>query len=342
MKKGRGKTGKTQKISAKGLTKRGLRRFLSISAVAAGGISLFLLVFFLSRPPLLWYVDADLSASWNRILQESPPPHKRFEVRSRPETGAAGFPKGRYGFTVSKNGPAGERVPDAPVTVFPELSRSREYQGWAALALDPWMVFRKHQDPVPGRGFLSNRNERGSILLAGADENAVRAWLCQLLQETPGVFAGGSDLWEEKGRSLIRDYPFQSGAFSYSWIQVWPLVLRDGTVSLYAPLSQARSLPPYRSGRLDATRFPEPEEWSRYGMQADVLWAKTQGSQRQLKKFANVESWLRDARTQTIIANTINWIPAHPSGLPYNTVCYETQMAWLRSSYIWQSLPGGG
>jgi hypothetical protein len=293
---------------------------------------LALLVFFLTRPRLLWYVDDDLSAAWNRILQESPPPYKRFEVRP---AGDAGFPKGRYGFTVSKNGPAGERIPDAPVTVFPDLSRSGEYQGWAVLALDPWMLFRKHQDPVPGREFLNNRNERGTILLPGADQNAVKAWVCQLLQETPGVFAGGHEIWEEKGRSLVRDYPFQSGAFTYSWVQVWPLLLRDGTVSLYAPLSQARALPPYRSGRLDATRFPEPEAWSRYGMQADVLWAKMQGTERQLKKFAKVGIWLRDPKTQTVIANTINWIPAHPSGVPYNTVCWETQMAWLRSSYIW-------
>jgi hypothetical protein len=75
-------------------------------------------------------------------------------------------------------------------------------------------------------------------------------------------------------------------------------------------------------------------------MQADVLWAKMQGSERQLKKFAKVENWLRDPKTQTVIANTINWIPAHPSGVPYNTVCWETQMAWLRSSYIWQSWQG--
>ena len=262
------------------------------------------------------------------------------EIIARPASGVLAegedFPRGRFGFVISRHGPEGERVSDAPVTVFPNLSRSREYQGWTALALDPWMVFRKHQDPVPGRSFLDNGNERGSILLAGTDRRAVKAWLCQLLQEEPGIFTGDSSLWEEKSRNIVRDYPFQSGALTYSWVQVWPLLLRSQTAWLYAPLSQARSLPPFRSGLLDATRFPEPEGWDRYGMQADLLWSKRMGNGRQLRNTADVERWLRDPQTQTVIANTINWIPAHPSGVPFNTVSWETQMAWLRSSYVWQ------
>ena len=336
MKNNRRKTGRNRKIAVMGLIKQIPGRILYIAAGSAGVILLVLLVFFITRPRLLWYVDGDFSASWNRILQESPPPYRRFEVMSRPETADRGFPKRRYGFIISRNGPEGERVPDAPVTVFRDLSRSREYRGWSALALDPWMVFRKHQDPIPGREFLNSGNERGSILLAGADQDAVRAWLCQLLQEKPGEFAQGFEIWDEKSRSLILDHPFQSGAFTYSWVQIWPLLMRSGTVSLYAPLSRARTLPPYRAGLLDATRFPEPDGWDRYGMQADILWAKKQGNERQLKKIAAVERWLRDPKTQTVIANAINWIPAHPSGIPYNTVSWETQMAWLRSSYIWQ------
>jgi len=197
-------------------------------------------------------------------------------------------------------------------------------------------VFRKHQDPIPGREFLNIRNDRGTILLAGSDQEAVMAWLCQLLQEKPGEFVRGFEVWDEKSRSLAREYPFQSGAFTYSWVQVWPLLMRSGTASLYSPLSRVRALPPYRSGLLDATRFPEPETWDSYGMQADILWAKIQGKEKHQKKLAEVEKWLRDPKTQTVIADTINWIPAHPSGIPYNTVSWETQMAWLRSSYIWQ------
>jgi hypothetical protein len=283
---------------------------------------------------LLWYVDEDYSAAWNRIIKEHAPPFVRSEVLSRQPDEP--FPKGRFGFVVSRNGPEGEYIDDAPVSLYPNLSRSREYNGWFVLALDPWMVFRKHQDPEPLRSFLDNDNDRGSILLAGSDRGAVQAWLCQVLQEKPGVFIQGDEVWQEKGSTLVRDYPFQNGAFTYSWIQVWPLLFRGEMVSLYAPLSQARALPPQRAGLLDATRFPEPEEWGRYGLQADILWARVHGEQRYRKKLAATEKWLKDPKIQTVIANTIEWIPAHPSGIPYNTVSWETQMAWLRSSFIWQ------
>jgi len=328
-----GKAGNKKNVS-KGLSRRNFRRILLVAGSAAALVLLVFLVLFLTRPKLLWYVDEELSASWTRILRDNRPPFSRYEIIPR----AAGedFPKGRYGFIITRSGPEGERVEGAPVSLYPNLSRSRAYEGWLVLALDPWMVFRKHQDPEPGRSFLDNDNERGSILLAGLDQAAVRAWLCQIMQERPGVFPPDSELWEEKGGALVRDYPFQSGAFTYSWVQVWPLVFRAGSASLYAPLSQARALPPYRMGLLDATRFPEPEGWDRYGMQADILWAAVQGNEKQRKKIDSTEKWLRDSKTQTVIANTINWIPAHPSGIPYNTISWETQMAWLRSSYIWQ------
>jgi hypothetical protein len=333
MKQGKGRVGK-KKIASRGLTKRGLRRILYYGAAALGMALLVFLVVFFTRPKLLWYVDEGYSAAWNRILKEKSPPFLRAEVVSRLDNEA--FPKGRFGFLISRNGPEGEYVDGTPVALYHDLSRSREYQGWLVLALDPWMVFRKHQDPEPGRSFLDNENIPGSILLAGADKDAVQAWLCQLFQEKPGVFIQGHELWQEKGSALVRDYPFQNGAFTYSWVQVWPLLFRSGIASLYAPLSQARALPPYRAGLLDATRFPEPEDWNRYGLQADILWAKMFGDEKHRKKLVATEKWLKDPKIQTLIANTIAWIPAHPSGIPYNTVSWETQMAWLRSSFIWQ------
>jgi hypothetical protein len=331
--KHRGKAEK-KKFASKGLTRRGFKRILYGGAAALGiGLMIFFVVF-LTRPKLLWYVDESYSAAWNRILKEKAPPFLRAEVISR--QGNDSFPQGRFGFLISRNGPEGEYVDGTPVALYHDLSRVREYQGWLVLALDPWMIFRKHQDPEPGRSFLDNGNDRGSILLAGADKNAVQAWLCQLMQEKPGVFIAEIDQWTDRGSALARDYPFQNGAFSYSWVQVWPLLFRSGIASIYAPLSQARALPPQRAGLLDATRFPEPEGWNRYGLQADILWAKMFGSERHRKKLAATEKWLKDPKVQTLIANTIEWIPAHPSGTPYNTVSWETQMAWLRSSFIWQ------
>jgi hypothetical protein len=317
-----------------GLTRRDFRRLLYGGGAVLGVVLVVFLVVFFTRPKLLWYVDEDYSAAWNRIIKERVPPYLRSEVISRQPDET--FPPGRFGFVISRSGPEGEYSDAAPVSLYPDLSRNREYKGWYVLALDPWMVFRKHQDPEPVRSFLDLGNERGSLLLAGSDQDAVQAWLCQLLQEKPGVFMPGGEVWQERGNALVRDYPFQNGAFTYSWIQVWPLLFRGGAVSLYAPLSQARALPPYRAGLLDATRFPEPEEWSRYGLQADILWARMYGEKRHQKKLAATERWLRDPKVQTVIANTIEWIPAHPSGVPYNTVSWETQMAWLRSSFIWQ------
>jgi hypothetical protein len=307
---------------------------LYVGAAALGAVLVVALAVFFTRPKLLWYVDEDYTAAWNRIIRERTPPYLRAEVVARENDSP--FPKGRFGFMVTRGGPEGERIADAPVALYRDLSRSREYDGWMVLALDPWMVFRKHQDPEPGRSFLEIANERGTILIPGNDQVAVQAWLCQLLQEEPGVFIQGSDRWQEKGQALVREYPFQNGAFTYSWIQVWPLLFRGEVASIYAPLSQARALPPYRAGLLDATRFPEPEHWNRYGLQADILWAKIYGNNRQQKKLAATEKWLKDPKVQKYIADTIQWIPAHPSADAYNTVSWETQMAWLRSSFIWQ------
>jgi len=333
MKQNKKRAGK-KKYASKGLTRRDLRRILYGGAVVLGTVLIVFLVVFFTRPKLVWYVDEDYSANWNRILRERAPPFLRSEVISRQDD--ISFPKGRFGFVISRVGPEGEHIEGAPIALYPDLSRTREYRGWVVLALDPWMVFRKHQDPEPGRSFLDTGNERGSILLPGADQGAVQAWLCQLLQERPGVFAPGNELWQEKGNALVRDYPFQNGAFTYSWVQVWPLLFRSGISSVYAPLSQARALPPYRAGLLDATRFPDPDDWNRYGLQADILWAKMYGEEKYRKRLAATERWLKDPKVQTVIANTIEWIPAHPSGVPYNTVSWETQMAWLRSSFIWQ------
>ena len=333
MKHGKGRAARKDNAS-KGLSRRDLRRILYIASAVLGVALIVGLTVFLTRPKMLWYVDEEYAAAWNRIIRARIPPYLRSEVITRENDSP--FPKGRFGFFITRDGPEGERITDAPVALYRNLSNLREYDGWHVLALDPWMVFRKHQDPEPGRSFLEINNERGSILLPGNDKDAVQAWLCQLMQEEPGVFVEGELIWQEKGQSLVREYPFQNGAFTYSWVQVWPLLFRGGAISIYAPLSQARALPPYRAGLLDATRFPAPENWNRYGLQADILWAKMYGSEKQQKKLAATEKWLKDPKIQTHIANTLEWIPAHPSGVPYNTVSWESQMAWLRSSFIWQ------
>jgi len=334
------------------------------------------LVLFLARPRLVWYVDAELAGAWNRFLQTAindtanpsgPPPVTRFEVRVR--NGDSEFP-GRYGFTVSTNGPRGQPVPGTPIVMYPNLNRTRTFDEWKLLALDPWMVFRRHYIPEPSRAFL-NTGDRGTLLLAGNDPRAVQAWTSQLLQESPGVFSPGEDVWRAAETSLVQNHPFQSGAFSFSWIQTWDLLFRDNDAFLYAPLSEAQAFARrsrHSGGLLDATAFPEPPGWHSFGLQADMLWTRTHGagrdrrladveflsfvddrvlsfldnllfpSVRRQRRLAETEAWLAGAATQTLLADQLEWIPAHPSGVPLNTVAWQSQRAWLRSSYIWQGM----
>lgn len=312
---------------------------LARRAIPAGGLviglaALLILGGVLFRPRPVWYVDGDFLSNWGRILRASAPPFDRFE----PLPGAGSIPKGRYGYMISPRHPgAGEGDAAFPVKVFRDLARTREWEGAQALALNPWMVFRKHQDPEPDRERVTgSRGGEGVLVLPGGEEGAVWAWLYQLLQGPPGVFPGDRQVWEAARGRLFEGRRFQQGADTYSWVDIWPMLNSRETVWVYAPLSRVRALPSYRMGTLDATMFPAPEEWNIYGMQAEVLWAIPFGSEKQIKKMEGVKEWLRSSRVQTIIANTIDWIPAHPQGMPYNTISYESQMAWIRSSFIWQ------
>jgi hypothetical protein len=326
-------------LSSKTALKKGEKRKRLIIAAGAA-LLVFLIsggVYLLTRPRLVWYVDADLTANWNRILRQGNAPFARFEVL--PNNGA--FPQGRYGFVISRKGPRGSGGEDSPVRVFPNLAATREYEGWFALALDPWMMLRKHVDPEPTRAYIDSPRgrrpaETGLLLLPGGEEDAVRAWLSQLLQERPGVFNQDSAIWDEMAETLPISRNFQDGAVTYTWVQLWPQLFREGLSWIYAPVSRTRAFDAYRQGLLDATRFPEPAGWNLYGLQAEVLWARPEGNEKQRKKLASSEKWLKDSRTQTLIANTIEWIPAHPSGTPYNTVFSEAQIAWMRSAFIWQ------
>jgi hypothetical protein len=307
------------------------RRFV-IPLIAGGLVLLAAGLFFLLRPKPIWYVEADLASNWTRTLRGAGrTPFDRIEIL--PEDGGPG--PGDFGFIITRRGPAGERQGRA--LVYRGLSRTREYGGALVLALDPWMVFRKHQDP----GLARNRVDaagggEGLLLLPGGDRAAVGAWLSQLLQERPGVFPPEEETWAEAGRNLFRGRRFQSGAASFVWADMWIMLFRDEPAWVYAPLSLVRELPPYRMGLLDAARFPEPSGWNEYGIQAEVLWAFPFGTDKQKKKLRGAANWLKDGKTQTLIANVLGWIPANSGGTPYNTVSWESQLAWLRSSFIWQ------
>jgi hypothetical protein len=327
--------GKKAKAPGRGGQKAGGKRGKLLVLCGAGALLLGLAAFFLLRPGPLFLVDEEFSAAWNRLLRESP--GLRAEVQPLPPGGAPVFPAGRYGFIISRAGPEGEEIPGVGRR-FPDLPRTRRYGGWTLLAADPWMVFRRHQNPEPVRANLADRRGEGPgiFLLPGADSEAVDAWAAQTLQERPGLFPEPESR-EAARASVFSRFVFQDGAPSYTWVQVWPILFREtGVYWLYAPVSRARALSPYQMGLLDATRFPEPETWNEYGMQAGLLWALPAGNEKQRKKLAPLEEWLGAAETQTQLANLIEWIPAHPESKDYNTIAWETKIAWLRSSFIWQ------
>jgi hypothetical protein len=290
------------------------------------------------RPRPLFLVDEEFSAGWNRLVRGSP--GLRVEIQSRARgTPEARFPSGRYGFIISRSGPAGEEIPGPGHRRFSGLTRSRQYGGWILLAADPWMVFRRHQYAEPVRANLEARrdDDAGFFLIPGAAPEAVEAWAAQTVQERPGLFPQDPAVWDAARENLFFRYRFQSGAPAYTWVQVWPFLFREtGIYWLYAPISRARALSPYQMGLLDATRFPDPETWNEYGMQADLLWALPAGNEKQRKKLASLEKWLDSAETQTRLANLIEWIPVHPESKDFNTIAWETKIAWLRSSFIWQ------
>jgi hypothetical protein len=325
-----------------GISGGGRKRRVLVFCGAGGLLVLFAAALVLSRPRPLFLVDEEFSAAWNRLVQESS--GIRAEVRALPPGAGAPadhFPANRYGFIVSRSGPAGEEIPGLGWRRFPNLARTRQYGGWTLLAADPWMVFRRHQYAEPVWRNLSDRRGGGpgSFLIPGAAPEAVEAWTAQTVQEGPGLFPPDPETWEAAKAAVFFNYSFQDGAPSYTWVQVWPILFREsGVYWLYAPISRARGLSPYQMGLLDATRFPEPETWNEYGMQAGLLWAAPAGSEKQRKKLAALGEWLEAAETQTRIADLIEWIPVHPESKDFNTIAWETKTTWLRSSFIWQGV----
>jgi hypothetical protein len=147
------------------------------------------------------------------------------------------------------------------------------------------------------------------------------------------------ETWDEAEERLFRGRRFQLGALTYSWFDVWILLLRDDPAWVYAPLSRVRKdLSEYQVGLLDAASFPIRPDWNEYGLQADVIWALSRGNKNRQKKLVQADNWLGVSGTQTRIADILGWIPAHPEGRPYDTIAREAQLVWFSSSFVWQGI----
>jgi hypothetical protein len=283
----------------------------------------------------VWIVEDRHIAAWEKILSAGNPPQK---AKIIPLSEADSVPR-RYGYRIGS-----VREPQAvgnenTVTVYRGLVSAGKYGEALPLAVDPWLVFRKFT--VSSLNWTSVENGAGTagrIFLAGNDPSAVRAWTAQLLQEAPGVFPQDRELWSQTGEQLLLGRRFQNGARTYTWEELWPHLLADDeTVWVYAPLSRLRKLPLHETNILEADIFPSRPGWNEFGIQAEILWAAPFGDAKNQKKLQATEEWLRSADMQSLAADTLGWISAHPRSPPYNPISGNARRAWLTASYVWET-----
>jgi hypothetical protein len=310
---------------------------LLCGVLAAGGISA-VFIFLNGKSLPVWLVEESLAEEWSAVLAsaKTPPTFMGVEIY---RTGV--LPKGRYGYIITTNisqTAADGGGPETMVRVYPNLAANSEYEGAFLLALDPWAFFFEFTGPPPSRDRVEgNGGLTGLLAGPGGEPKARIAWLSQLLQEEPGVFPQGKEFWEAQGNTLFQSPRFQPGALTYNWTNSWDIFLANKPSWIYAPLSMARNLRPSQSAGFAAARFPEKEGWTRYGIQAELLWAVPFGDEKHLQTL-DAASWLKDASIQTLIANTLGWIPAVPGGTPFNAFSRTVQLNWLRSAFVWEDL----
>ena len=300
------------------------------------------------RPGIAWHIEPGLERQWAELLEKAPTPPPFTRLAAYDPGAVPG--KGLRGVIIATRLPEEAAPPPAedlwepPLRIYPGLYQDRAgYRGAIPLALDPWLVFRKTGDPPlaldrvldPGGG-------EGALILPGAEPEAAAAWLAQLLQRSPGVFPQEQQAWEDAAQGLFHgNSRFQQGALTYTWFDGWIRLLQNEPAWLYAPLSRTRGLASYDTGRLDAAIFPIPGDWNTYGLQAEILWAvpRTGGDEGGDRGalLEEASAWLSATETQSLIAETLGWIPARPGGAPYDTLARQAQVAWFSSSFIWQS-----
>jgi hypothetical protein len=277
----------------------------------------------------VWYVEEGLEDAWARILREAGPPERFAEIRV---WDGEEIPSGPGILIATKPWKTEERV-----AVYPRLSWDLEYQGAIVLALDPWMVFRKHMNPVlTSRRVLSEAGGSGLLLLPGRDPEAVLAWTSRFIQDEPGKFPPGDDIWREwEYFRLFNGERFALGSRGYDWQAVLFRLMGNEPAWLYAPLSTIRRYRDPQKTILEATAFPELKPSNQYSLLARLLWALPTGSEKNQEQLADTIDWLKNPDTQTIIADTIEWIPADPYGRPYDPVSLTSHRIWLTAPWVY-------
>jgi hypothetical protein len=281
------------------------------------------------RPANVWYIERGLEDVWTRVLREADPP----EIFKERRVWEGGEIPGGPGILIATK----PREKREKVSVYYRLSFDLEYEGAAVLALDPWMVFRKHTNPglTLNRAY-SDAGGSGLLLIPGKDTAAVQAWTARLILERPGVFPSGENIWQIREETLFNGNRFPRGAQTYNWNDVFFRLMGNEPAWVYAPLSEIRRYRDSRKAVLEASAFPEPESGGQYSLQASLLWALPLGSPKEQEALAQTVSWLKKPETQTVIADILEWIPADPYGEPYDPVSLASHRNWLTATYIYE------
>jgi len=301
-----------------------LTGFMALCVIAA--TVLFYLHQEKEEPPAIWYVEKGLMDIWARVLHKGEAPERFTELRL---WDGDAIPPGPGILITTKL-----RQEPEPVKVYYHLSYDMEYEGALVLALDPWMIFRKQNDPMltVNRIYAANNDKNeGVLLIPGYDQASVRAWTMRLGQTGPGIFS-------DQDINLFDTRLFPNGAQTYTWQDVFYRLMGSETAWAYAPLSAIRRYPNFRKSILMASPFPEPLT-NRYSIQATLLWALPLGSPKEHKRIEKTIAWLKQPETQTIIADTLDWIPADPYGKPYDPVSLASHRYWLTATYIYEVVP---
>ena len=263
----------------------------------------------------IWYVEKGLENHWVRVLREAEPPELFKEIRVW--DGEA--PTAEAGILIATK----PRQNREKVTAYYRLSYDLQYEGAAVLAVDPWMVFRKHTDPVLTAdrvysGGSGSAGKDGVVLIPGKDPATARAWTARINENN--LFAANL---------------FPEGAQTYTWQDVFYRLMSNETAWVYAPLSAIRRYPNFRKSILTADPFPEKDTGA-YSLQATLLWAVPVGSVKEQEKMRKIIAWLKKPETQTVIADNLDWIPADPYGKPYDPVSLISHRNWLTAEYIYE------
>jgi hypothetical protein len=317
--------------------------FLTGGAILAAAVTVIAVKNYF-RPRPVWYVEDGYEKAWAGITGTNAGKGGIPEFKQIKTWRQGDKPRNReYGFIITtrlddKRPHTGEpeELANAP-TVFRQLSRNMAAGDAMLLAVDPWLIYQDQDDPPLTRERITSaQGGEGTIFLPGREKDVVRAWLAQFVMEARGIFPGDPSVWNAAETTLFDGRRFQQGAATFGWNDVWFYFHRRKPAWIYGPVSKIRAFPGHDTDRLTAARFPSLFESEDLGIQANLLWAVPFGNDKTRSMLEPLSAWLGAPETQTLIADTLGWVPAHREGKPFNILVYNAQLAWLTSSFVWQ------